>query len=96
MVVAINKIDKPEANPERVKQELVQNGVMPEDWGGDVPFIPVSAKTGQGVDDLLENVLLQAEMLDLKAPKEGLARGLVIESRWRRIWPCPCNDQRNR
>ncbi len=81
MVVAINKIDKPEANPERVKQELVQNGVMPEDWGGDVPFIPVSAKTGQGVDDLLENVLLQAEMLDLKAPKEGLARGLVIESR---------------
>lgn len=81
MVVAINKIDKPEANPERVKQELVQNGVMPEDWGGDVPFIPVSAKTGQGVDDLLENVLLQAEMLELKAPKEGLARGLVIESR---------------
>ena len=81
MVVAINKIDKPEANPERVKQELVQNGVMPEDWGGDVPFIPVSAKTGQGVDELLENVLLQAEMLELKAPKEGLARGLVIESR---------------
>ncbi|HIU84667.1 MAG TPA: translation initiation factor IF-2 [Candidatus Aphodousia gallistercoris] len=81
MVVAINKIDKPEANPERVKQELVQNGVMPEDWGGDVPFIPVSAKTGQGVDDLLENVLLQAEMLELKAPREGLARGLVIESR---------------
>ena len=81
MVVAINKIDKPEANPERVKQELVQNDVMPEDWGGDVPFIPVSAKTGQGVDELLENVLLQAEMLDLKAPKEGMAKGLVIESR---------------
>ena len=81
MVVAINKIDKPEANPERVKQELVQNDVMPEDWGGDVPFIPVSAKTGQGVDELLENVLLQAEMLELKAPREGLARGLVVESR---------------
>ncbi len=81
MVVAINKIDKPEANPERVKQELVQNDVMPEEWGGDVPFIEVSAKSGQGVDDLLENVLLQAEMLELKAPREGLARGLVIESR---------------
>ncbi len=81
LVVAINKIDKPEANPERVKQELVANDVMPEEWGGDVPFCPVSAKTGQGVDDLLENVLLQAEMLELKAPVEGPARGLVIESR---------------
>ena len=66
MVVAINKVDKPEANPERVKGELVQNGVLPEDYGGDVPFCPVSAKTGQGVDELLENVLLQAEMLELK------------------------------
>lgn len=81
LVVAINKIDKPEANPERVKQELVANDVMPEEWGGDVPFCPVSAKTGQGVDELLENVLLQAEMLELKAPAEGPARGLVIESR---------------
>ncbi len=81
MVVAINKIDKPEANPERVKGELVQNGVLPEDYGGDVPFCPVSAKTGQGVDELLENVLLQAEMLELKAPAEGSAKGLVIESR---------------
>ena len=81
LVVAINKIDKPEANPERVKQELVANDVMPEDWGGDVPFCPVSAKTGLGVDELLENVLLQAEMLELKAPKEGLAKGLVVESR---------------
>lgn len=81
LVVAINKIDKPEANPERVKQELVANDVMPEEWGGDVPFCPVSAKTGQGVDELLENVLLQAEMLELKAPVEGPARGLVIESR---------------
>lgn len=81
LVVAINKIDKPEANPDRVKQELVANEVMPEEWGGDVPFCPVSAKTGQGVDELLENVLLQAEMLELKAPVEGRARGLVIESR---------------
>jgi translation initiation factor IF-2 len=81
LVVAINKIDKPEANPERVKQELVANDVMPEDYGGDVPFIPVSAKTGQGVDDLLENVLLQAEILELKAPKDAPAKGVVIESR---------------
>ncbi len=81
LVVAINKIDKPEANPERVKQELVSNGVMPEEWGGDVPFCPVSAKSGEGVDELLENVLLQAEMLELKAPVEGPARGIVIESR---------------
>ena len=81
LVVAINKIDKPEANPDRVKQELVANEVMPEEWGGDVPFCEVSAKTGQGVDELLENVLLQAEMLELKAPVEGPARGLVIESR---------------
>ena len=81
LVVAINKIDKPEANPERVKQELVTAGVLPEEYGGDVPFCPVSAKSGQGVDELLENVLLQAEMLELKAPKEGPARGLVIESR---------------
>jgi translation initiation factor IF-2 len=81
LVVAINKIDKPAANPERVKQELVQEGVMPEDWGGEVPFCEVSAKTGQGVDNLLENVLLQAEMLELKAPVEGPAKGVVIESR---------------
>ena len=81
LVVAINKIAKPEANPDRVTQELAQNDVLPEDWGGDVPFCPVSAKTGQGVDELLENVLLQAEMLELKAPKDCLAKGLVIESR---------------
>ena len=81
LVVAINKIDKPEANPDRVKQELVANEVMPEEWGGDVPFCEVSAKTGLGVDELLENVLLQAEMLELKAPVDGPARGLVIESR---------------
>ncbi|MFT3802984.1 MAG: translation initiation factor IF-2 [Burkholderiaceae bacterium] len=81
IVVAMNKIDKPEANPDRVKQELVANDVIPEEYGGDVPIVPVSAKTGQGIDDLLENVLLQAEVLELKAPKEGAAKGLVIEAR---------------
>jgi len=81
LVVAINKIDKPEANPDRVKQELVAEEVVPEDYGGDVPFVSVSAKTGQGIDDLLENVLLQAEILELAAPTEAPAKGLVIEAR---------------
>lgn len=81
IVVAINKIDKPEANPDRVKQELVAEQVVPEEYGGDVPFIPVSAKSGEGIDSLLENVLLQAEVLELKAPKEAPAHGLVIEAR---------------
>ncbi|HWX11064.1 MAG TPA: translation initiation factor IF-2, partial [Trinickia sp.] len=81
IVVAINKIDKPEANPERVKQELVTEGVVPEEYGGDSPFVPVSAKTGAGIDDLLENVLLQAEVLELKAPVEAPAKGLVIEAK---------------
>jgi translation initiation factor IF-2 len=81
IVVAINKIDKPEANPERVKGELVAEEVVPEDFGGDSPFIQVSAKTGQGVDELLENVLLQAEVLELKAPVKAMAKGLVIEAR---------------
>jgi translation initiation factor IF-2 len=81
LVVAINKIDKPEANPERVKQELIAEGVVPEEYGGDSPFVPVSAKTGQGIDDLLEHVLLQAEVMELKAPRDTLAKGLVIESR---------------
>ena len=81
MVVAMNKMDKPEANPEKVKQELVAREVVPEEFGGDVPIVPVSAKTGQGIDDLLENVLLQAEVLELKAPSEGAAKGLVIEAR---------------
>ena len=75
------KIDKPEANPDRVKQELVTNEVVPEEYGGDSPFIPVSAKTGQGVDTLLENVLLQAEVLELKAVANAPAKGLIIESR---------------
>lgn len=81
IVVAINKIDKPEANPDRVKTELVAEEVVPEEYGGESPFIAVSAKTGQGIDELLENVLLQAEVLELKAPVETLAKGLVVEAR---------------
>jgi len=81
LVVAINKIDKPDANPEKVKQELLSHGVIPEDLGGDSPFVPVSAKTGQGIDDLLERVLLQAEVLELKAPVEAPAKGVIIEAR---------------
>ncbi|MDE2613722.1 MAG: translation initiation factor IF-2 [Burkholderiales bacterium] len=81
IVVAMNKIDKPEANVERVKAELVAEGVVPEDFGGDTPFVPVSAKTGQGMDDLLEQVLLQAEVLELTAPTAAAAKGLVIEAR---------------
>jgi translation initiation factor IF-2 len=81
LVVAVNKIDKPGANMDRVKQELIAEGVVPEEYGGESPFVPVSAKTGEGIDDLLEQVLLQAEVLELKAPKDAPAKGLVIESR---------------
>ncbi|MBU6260360.1 MAG: translation initiation factor IF-2, partial [Burkholderiales bacterium] len=81
IVVAINKIDKPDANLERVRSELVAEGVVPEEFGGDAPFVPVSAKVGTGVDALLEQVLLQAEVLELKAPKDAAAKGLVIEAR---------------
>ncbi len=81
IVVAINKIDKHEANPDKVKQELVAQTVVPEEYGGDSPFVPVSAKTGQGIDELLEQVLLQAEVLELKAPVDAPAKGLVIEAR---------------
>ena len=81
MVVAINKIDKPDAQPERVKMELVAQEVVPEDFGGEVMFREVSAKTGKGIDELLEAVLLQAEILELKAPKNTPAKGLVIEGR---------------
>ena len=80
IVVAVNKIDKPEANPDRVKQELVAEEVVPEEYGGDAPFVAVSAKTGKGIDDLLENVLLQAEILELTAPREAPAKGLIIEA----------------
>jgi translation initiation factor IF-2 len=81
IVVAVTKIDKPEANAERVKQELVAEQVVPEDWGGDTMFVEVSAKSGQGIDALLESVLLQAEVLQLTAPKTSLAKGIVIEAR---------------
>ncbi|MES2878327.1 MAG: translation initiation factor IF-2 [Pseudomonadota bacterium] len=81
IVVAINKIDKPDANPERVKNELVVEEVIPEEFGGESPFVSVSAKTGFGIDDLLEQVLLQAEVLELRAPVDAMAKGLVIEAR---------------
>ena len=81
LVVAINKIDKPDANPERVKNELVVEEVIPEEFGGTSPFVAVSAKTGEGVDALLEQVLLQAEILELRAPVDAMAKGLVIEAR---------------
>ncbi|MBK9160199.1 MAG: translation initiation factor IF-2 [Nitrosomonadales bacterium] len=81
MVVAVTKVDKPEANVERVKQELVAEGVVPEDWGGDAMFVEISSKSGLGIDQLLEGVLLQAEVLELKAPRETHAKGLVIEAR---------------
>ena len=81
IVVAVNNIDKPEANAERVKTELVAEEVVPEEYGGDAPFIEVSAKKGMGIDELLENVLLQAEVLELKAPVDAPAKGLVIEAK---------------
>ena len=80
IVVAINKIDKPDANLERVKSELVAEQVVPEEFGGDSPFVSVSAKTGQGIDTLLEQVLLQAEVLELRAPVASMAKGLVVEA----------------
>jgi translation initiation factor IF-2 len=81
IVVAMTKADKPDANVERVKAELVAEEVVPEEFGGDSPFIAVSSKTGMGIDALLEQVLLQAEVLELKAPVEAMAKGLVIEAR---------------
>jgi translation initiation factor IF-2 len=80
IVVAITKIDKPEADQDKVKKDLVQQNVVPEDWGGDVMFVGVSAKSGAGVDQLLDTILLQAEVLELRAARDGLAAGVVIES----------------
>ncbi len=80
LVVAVNKIDKPEADPDRVKTELARYNVMSEDWGGDCQFVHVSAKSGEGIDDLLEAILIQAEVLELKAVVDGMANGVVIES----------------
>ncbi|MDP1940683.1 MAG: translation initiation factor IF-2, partial [Gallionella sp.] len=81
LVVAITKVDKADANIERVKQELVAEGVVPEDWGGDAMYVEVSSKSGQGIDQLLESILLQAELMELKAPRVCNAKGLVIEAR---------------
>ena len=81
IVVAINKMDKPDSNIERVRAELISEEVVPEEFGGESPFVSVSAKTGMGIDDLLEQVLLQAEVLELKAPVQAAAKGLVIEAR---------------
>lgn len=80
LIIAVNKVDKPEANPERVKQELIQHEVVAEEFGGDAIIAPVSAKTGQGVDALLDAILLQAEVMELRAPVEGHAAGVVIEA----------------
>ena len=80
LVVAVNKIDKPEANPERVEQELLQYEVISEKFGGEVQFVPVSAKKGTGIDELLDAILLQSEVLELTAVKDGMASGVVIES----------------
>ncbi|MDX1519537.1 MAG: translation initiation factor IF-2, partial [Gammaproteobacteria bacterium] len=81
MIVAINKIDKEDSDPDRIKQELSKFEVIPEDWGGDTIFVPVSAKTGQGIEDLLDSILLQAEILELTAHNSGPATGAVVESR---------------
>jgi len=80
LIVAINKMDKPEANPDRVTQELSQDEVIPEEWGGDTMFVKVSAKTGDGIDELLDAILLQAEVLELKAVEDGPATGSIVES----------------
>jgi len=80
LIVAMNKIDKPEANPDNIKQGLVKLEVVPEEWGGDVQFVPVSAKTGDGIDQLLESILIQAELLELKSTVDARASGVVIES----------------
>ena len=80
IIVAVNKVDKPEADPERVKQELTQHEVIPEEWGGSNMFVNVSAKVGTGIDKLLETILLQSEVLELAAPVDGLASGVVLES----------------
>jgi translation initiation factor IF-2 len=81
LIVAVNKMDKLDADPERVKSELSQHGIMSDDWGGDNMFVHVSAKTGMGVDELLEGILLQSEVLELKAIRDGMAAGVVIESK---------------
>ena len=80
LLIAMNKMDKPDANPDNIKQGLVKIEVVPEEWGGDVQFVPVSAKTGMGVDALLDAILIQAEVMELKANPGRLAKGNVVES----------------
>ena len=81
IIVALNKMDKPDANPDRVMQELANLNVVPEEWGGDVQFLKISAKVGTGIDELIEALIVQAEVLELKAPSSGIASGICIESR---------------
>lgn len=81
IIVAVNKIDKPDANPEKVKQSMTEHGLVPEDWGGDVMFIEVSAKAGTNITELLEGIILQAEVLELKASKKALAKGFIVEAK---------------
>ena len=81
IIVAINKMDKPDANPDRVKQDLTQYGLVCEDWGGETICVPVSAVTGQGVNELLEMILLQADMLQLQANPNRLGKGVIIEAK---------------
>ena len=81
IIVAINKMDKPTANPDRVKEQLTQHEILPEEWGGDVPCMPISALTGEGIQELLEMVMLVADMKELKANPDRAAKGTVIEAR---------------
>jgi translation initiation factor IF-2 len=81
MIVAINKMDKPGVNPDKIKQGLMEFGITPEEWGGDTIFVPVSALTGLGVDQLLESIQLQAEVMELRETPAGPAEGIVIESK---------------
>ena len=82
IIVAVNKIDKPEADPDRVKRELAKYGLVPEEWGGQTIFVPTSAKRGKGIEKLLEMTALQAEILELKANPNRAARGVIIEAGW--------------
>ena len=98
IIVAINKIDKPGANVERVKQELTEYELIPEDWGGSTVFVPVSAHTKEGIPELLEMILLTAEVMELKANPNRAARGLVIEASWikEKVPLRPCSYRRVR
>ena len=92
IIVAVNKIDKPSANIERVKQELTEYELIPEDWGGSTIFVPVSAKTGEGLEDLMEMIVLTAEVMELKANPNRRARGLVLEAQLDKGRGSGCNS----